>query len=70
VTMNLKNAAFLAMIGTLLLTIMVALNFLQAVVGVLGSVFPAISLLSSLVYLLASLSVTVFFYVFNRAQSR
>ena len=40
--MTLKNAAFLALIGTLLLT----------------------------VYLLASLSVTVFFYVFNRAQSR
>jgi hypothetical protein len=28
------------------------------------------ALLRSLVYLLASLSVTVFFYVFNKAQSR
>src|ERR1039457_2070495 len=69
-TMSLKNAAFLALIGTLLLTILLAADFIKTVSGVLNDVVPAMALLRSLVYLLASLSVTVFFYVFNKAQSR
>jgi len=65
-TMSLKNAAFLALIGMLLLTILLAADFIKTVSGVLNGVVPAMALLRSLVYLLASLSVTVFFYVFNR----
>jgi hypothetical protein len=68
--MSLKNAAFLALIGTLLLTILLAADFIRTVAGVLNDVVPAMALLRSLVYLLASLSVMVFFYVFNKAQSR
>ena len=68
--MNLKSAALLALIGTLLLTILLAADFINTVLGVLRDVIPAMALLRSLVYLFASLSVTVFFYVFNRAQSR
>lgn len=68
--MSLKNAASLALIGMLLLTILLAADFVKTVSGVLNEVVPAMALLRSLVYLLASLSVTVFFYVFNRAQSR
>jgi hypothetical protein len=69
-TMTLKNAGFLAMIGTLLLTILLAADFIKTVSGVLTDVVPVMALLRSLVYLLASLSVTVFFYFFHRAQSR
>ncbi len=69
-TMPMKNAAFLALIGTLLLTILLAVDFIKAVSGVLNDVVPAMVLLRSLVYLVASLSVTVFFYVFQKAQSR
>ena len=68
--MSLKNAAVLALIGTLLLTVLLAVDFIKTVSGVLNDLVPAIALLRSLVYLLASLSVTVFFYVFNRAQYR
>jgi hypothetical protein len=68
--MTLKNAAFLALIGTLLLTILLAVDFIKTVSGVLSDVIPAMALPRSLVCLVASLSVTVFFYVFNRAQSR
>ena len=68
--MSLKNAALLASIGTLLLTILLASDFIRTVAGVLNDVVPAMALLRSLVYLLASLSVMVFFYVFNKAQSR
>ena len=68
--MTLKNAAFLALIGTLLVTILLAVDLIKTVSGVLNDVVPAMALLRSLVYLVASLSVTVFFYVFQRAQSR
>ena len=69
-TMTLKSAAFLALIGTLLLTILLAADFLTTVSGVLGDVVPAVAFLRSLLYLFASVSALVFFYVFHRAQSR
>jgi hypothetical protein len=69
-TMTVKNAAFLALIGTLLLTIVLAVDFIKVVSGVLNDLVPPMALLKSLVYLLASLSVTLFFYVFHAAQSR
>jgi hypothetical protein len=68
--MTLKNAAFLALIGTLLLTILLALDFIKTVSGVLNDLVPPMAFLRSLDYLLASLSVTLFFYVFHTAQSR
>jgi hypothetical protein len=67
--MTLKNAALLAMIGMFLLTIVQAADFIKTVSGVMNDVVPAMALLRSLLYLLASASVTVFFYVFNKAQS-
>jgi hypothetical protein len=67
--MSLKNAAFLALIGTLLLTVLLASDYLNTLLGVLRDVVPAMALLRSLVYLFASLTVTVFFYVFHKAQS-
>jgi len=68
--MTLKSAALLALIGSLLFTILMALDFIKAVSGFLGDVVPVISLLRSLVYLVASLSVTIFLFVFHKAQSR
>ena len=68
--MTLKNMAFFALIGTLLLTILLAVDFIKTVWGVLNDVVPAMALLRSLIYLLASLSVTLFFYVFHRSPSR
>jgi hypothetical protein len=68
--MTLKNVAFLALIGTLLLAILLAVDFIKTVSGVLNDVVPAVALLRSLIYLVAGLSVTVFFYVFHGAQSR
>jgi hypothetical protein len=68
--MTVKNAAFLALIGTFLLTILLALDFIKTVSGVLHDLVPPMALVRSLDYLLASLSVTLFFYVFHTAQSR
>jgi hypothetical protein len=68
-TMSLKNAALLALIGTILLTILIAAHFISTVLGVMHEVVPAVALLTSLVHLFASFSVLVFFYVFYRKQS-
>lgn len=65
-----KHAAFLALVGMGLLTILLALDFLQTVAGIFAQAVPALTLLRSLIYLFASISVTVFFYFFHRAQSR
>jgi hypothetical protein len=66
--MSLKNAALLAAVGMTLLAILTAADFVNTVLGVLRDVVPAIALLRSLVYLLASLTVTVFFYAFHKAH--
>ena len=69
-TMTLKTAATLALIGTLLLTVLLAIDFFDSVLAVSRGLIPAMAVLRTLIYFLASLTVTVFFYVFNRAQSR
>ncbi len=66
--MRLKTAALLAFIGMLLLTVLVVADFINITLGIMHDVVPAMALVRSLVYLLASLTVTVFFYVFHRAQ--
>jgi hypothetical protein len=67
--MSLKTAAFLALIGMILLTVLVTGDFVNTVTGIMRDVVPAIALLRSVVYVLASLTVTVFFYVFQKSQS-
>jgi hypothetical protein len=68
--MTLKNVALLALLGTLLLTIVVAFDFVNVASGVLRDIVPPVTVLRSLIYLFASVSVTVFFYVFSKGQSR
>jgi len=67
--MNLKSAAFLAFIGMALLTIMLAAVFIRDVSGLLAGAIAAVTVLTSFIRLLACLSVTVFLYVFYKAQS-
>jgi hypothetical protein len=67
--MSLKTAAFLALIGMILLTVLVTADFINTVTGIMRDVVPAMALLRSLVYVLASLTVTVFFYFFQKSQS-
>ena len=68
-TMTLKSGAFFALIGMTLLTVLLALGFIRDISGFLGGAVAAMALLTSLIHLLASLSVTVFLYVFHKAQS-
>jgi hypothetical protein len=68
--MTLKNAATLALVGTLLLTVLLAMDFFNSVLAVGRGLIPVMAVLRSLIYLVASLAVMIFFYVFNRQQSR
>ena len=68
--MNLKNAALLALIGMSLLTVVCAVSFIDNLVAFLRGVTAAIALVTSLIHLLANLGLTVFLYVFHKAQSR
>jgi len=67
--MALKNAALFALIGTLLLTILLVAAFILDVLNVVRGLIPATRMLSSLIHAFAALAVTVFFYVFHKAQS-
>jgi hypothetical protein len=53
----------------LLLTVLMAADFINNVTGVLLDVVPAMALLRSLIYLMASVTMTVLFWVFQRSQS-
>ena len=66
--MTLKNAAFFAWIGTILLTVLLAVRFIRDFAALAGGAVAPMVLLESGIYLLASLGVTVFLYVFYRAQ--
>ena len=67
--MTLKSAAFFALMGMILLTVLLAASFIRDVSAILVGAIAAIALLKSLIHLLASLSVTIFLFVFHKAQS-
>ena len=68
-TMSLKNAALLGLIGTVLLTVLIAVHFIFTLLGVMHDVIPAMALLTSMIHLFESLSVSMFLYVFYKHQS-
>jgi hypothetical protein len=67
--MSLKTAAFWAFLGTTLLTLRFAVAFIRDFSAFLSGAVAAVEILVCLIYLLASLSVAVFLYVFYKAQS-
>ena len=68
-TMTLKNAALLALVGTVLMTALLGWNFISNALNVLRGVDAPVVLFSSFIYAFGSLSVMVFFFVFHRTQS-
>jgi hypothetical protein len=66
--MTLKNAALLALIGTILMTAVLVWNFVFTFLNVLRGAVAAVLLFQSLIYAFGCFSVMVFFLVFYRAQ--
>jgi hypothetical protein len=67
-TMTLKNAALLALIGSILMTVLLLWTFVLTFLNVLRDLVPAVTLFQSFIYAFGCFSVAVFFYVFHRAQ--
>jgi hypothetical protein len=67
-TMTLKNAALLALIGTVLTTALLVWNFVFNLLNLLRGLVPAVTLFQSFIYAFGCFSLAVFFYVFHRAQ--
>jgi hypothetical protein len=64
--MSLKNAALLALIGTILTTILLLYDLVSAIVNVTGGLVPPMSIFPLLIYSFASLTLAVFFFVFHK----
>jgi len=60
---SVKQAAFLAVIGMVLVTVMAVASLFQDVAGVLRGIVPAVAVFRSLIYSFASISLTVFLFV-------
>jgi hypothetical protein len=67
--MTLKTAALLALIGMILVTALLTWDLVFSVVNVINGLIPAVKLFSSIVYAFGAFCVTVFFFVFHKAQS-
>jgi hypothetical protein len=64
-----KNAALLALIGTVLMTALLLWTFVFNLLNAVRGLVPAVTLFSWLIYAFGCFSVAVFFYVFHRRQS-
>ena len=66
--MTLKNAALLALIGTILMTALLVWVFVSNLVNVLRGVDAPVVLFSSFIYAFGCFILMVFFFVFHRVQ--
>ena len=66
--MSLKSAALLAMIASILLTVLQVWRLIANILAVTRGLIPEVVLVSSLIYAFAAIAMTVFFCVFHRAQ--
>ena len=67
--MSLKNTAFLALVGTSLVTILLIAILIGDALAAVRGLIPVMRLLTSLIYAFASLSVVLFLYAFHKAQA-
>ena len=66
--MTSKNAALLALIGTILVTALLVWDLVWNVLNVLRGLAAPVVLLPSLIYAFCAFSVTAFFFVFHKRQ--
>jgi len=67
--MTLKSASLLALIGTVLVTILLAWNLINNLLNVTRGLTPAVVLFSSLIYTFGAFCLAVFFFIFHKTQS-
>jgi hypothetical protein len=67
--MTLKNAALLALIGTVLIVALQVWTFVFNVVNALRDLVPAVTVLTSFLYAFGWFCLALFFFVFHKSQS-
>ena len=67
--MTLKNAALLALVGTVLITALQVWTFIFNVVNALRDLVPAVTILTSFIYAFGWFCVALFFFVFHKSHS-
>lgn len=67
--MTLKTAAVIALAGMVLLTALIAVDFINNAIAVARGLVPDMTLFRSLIYLVASACVLIFFIVFQKRQA-
>ena len=67
--MSLKNATTFALVGTLLATALLIWDFVFDVVNLAQGLIPLVQVFPALLYAIAALSLTAFFYVFRKTQT-
>jgi hypothetical protein len=65
----LRNAALFAVVGTLLWTILLAFELVNAITGAARGIVADAVVLTSLIHFVAVLSLFIFFFAFHRSQS-
>jgi hypothetical protein len=66
--MTLKSGALLALVGTILMTVLPVWNFVSNFLNVVRGVEAPVVLFSSFIYAFGCFTLMVFFFVFHRAQ--
>ena len=67
--MTLKNAALLALVGTLIIAALRVWDFIFTTLGFVRGAVSAAEFLSSLIYAFGACSVAIFFFVFHKRQT-
>jgi hypothetical protein len=67
--MSLKSAATFAFIGTLLAAALLIYYFVFDIISLSQGLIPLVKLFPSFIYAIAALSLTVFFFVFQKKQN-
>ena len=67
--MTLRQATLLALIGTILLTALLAWDLVVNVLIVVRGLVPAVIVVSSFMYAFAAFGLAVFLYAFHRTQA-
>jgi predicted membrane-bound spermidine synthase len=65
----LRNAALFAIVGTLLWTILLASQLINAIAGMARGIVAAAAVVTSLIHFVAVLSLLIFFFTYHRSQS-
>ena len=67
--MTLKNASLLALVGSIVVTVLLVWDLIMDIVKVGEGLVPAVILFPALIYAFGAVSIAVFFFVFHKQES-